>query len=269
MSLKPFATCLLIPLLAGGLHSVELRTSDRIHELENYHGYFPCTDCHADQESNSRPRFLVDEHDVPIEWEDSTGTVRYATFGERVSFADLLGESGLRGRRAESLMKLGNQLNARAHMEDLELAPEDSTWAPLHGGANLWCLDCHDHDDRDQLRLLNGEQVGFNESHLLCGQCHGPVLRDWDDGLHGRTNGYWNPALDAEGTSSRLLCVDCHMPHAPAFPGMQPLAAPVSRIDNLPAGDYQHRIPHGLHDELEPVHPSRRKAAATKEGAQH
>ena len=89
------------------------------------------------------------------------------------------------------------------------------------------------------LLKLNGEMLDFNQSHLLCGQCHGPELSDWEQGIHGRTNGYWDRSRDTEGLSTRQLCVECHVPHAPAFRPQTPLPAPVSRIDNLPAGEYR------------------------------
>jgi hypothetical protein len=56
------------------------------------------------------------------------------------------------------------------------------------------CLDCHDADDRDRLRLANGTKISFEESSRLCGQCHGTQLRDWKIGLHGKRTGEWNGA---------------------------------------------------------------------------
>ena len=121
-------------------------------------GYFPCTECHADQELNPEPRELVEMHD------------------------------------------------------DIELN---------HGPTDRWCLDCHNPEDRDVLRLVNGKLIPFEESYLLCGQCHGTIFRDWRQGIHGRRQGYWN------GGKSYLLCAHCHNPHAPAFHTMEPLPPPV------------------------------------------
>jgi len=91
-----------------------------------------------------------------------------------------------------------------------------------HGPKDRWCLDCHNADDRDHLRLVNGSLVGFDESYRLCGQCHGTIFRDWREGIHGRRRGYW------DGAKSYLLCAHCHNPHAPAFQPIEPLppAAP-------------------------------------------
>jgi hypothetical protein len=90
-----------------------------------------------------------------------------------------------------------------------------------HGPKERWCLDCHNPDDRDHLRLANGSLVGFDESYRLCGQCHGTIFRDWREGIHGRRRGYWN------GAKSYLLCAHCHNPHAPAFQPIEPMPPPV------------------------------------------
>jgi len=63
--------------------------------------------------------------------------------------------------------------------------------------------------------------IDFNESYKLCGQCHGPKLRDWEAGIHGRRTGQWN------GEKEYLLCAHCHDPHSPKFPPMKPEPAPI------------------------------------------
>lgn len=90
-----------------------------------------------------------------------------------------------------------------------------------HGPEERWCFDCHNAVDRDHLRLVSGELVGFDESYQLCGQCHGTIFRDWREGIHGQRRGYW------DGAKSYLLCAHCHNPHAPAFQPMKPLPPPV------------------------------------------
>lgn len=84
-----------------------------------------------------------------------------------------------------------------------------------------WCLDCHDSDDRDKLRLASGEKISFEQSYRLCGQCHGPTYQDWRLGIHGKRTGYWN------GPKRYLLCVNCHWPHKPRFKSMTPMPPPV------------------------------------------
>jgi hypothetical protein len=90
-----------------------------------------------------------------------------------------------------------------------------------HGSAQLWCLDCHNADNRDVLHLAGGELVPFDESYRLCGQCHGEKYRDWRAGVHGRRTGDWN------GHKTYLLCANCHNPHQPRFKPLAPKPAPV------------------------------------------
>ncbi len=89
-----------------------------------------------------------------------------------------------------------------------------------HDEEHRWCLDCHDADDRDRLHLASGERISFEESYLLCGQCHGEKLRDWRAGVHGRRTGEWN------GHKKYLLCANCHNPHQPRFKSIEPRPAP-------------------------------------------
>ena len=90
-----------------------------------------------------------------------------------------------------------------------------------HDEEHRWCLDCHDADDRNQLRLASGALVPFTESYRLCGQCHGTQFRDWRTGVHGKRTGYWN------GSKRYLLCVNCHNPHSPRFAALAPLPPPI------------------------------------------
>jgi hypothetical protein len=90
-----------------------------------------------------------------------------------------------------------------------------------HDEEHRWCLDCHDQNDRDHLRLASGALVPFTESYRLCGQCHGTQFRDWRSGIHGKRTGYW------DGPKRYLLCVHCHNPHHPHFASLAPLPPPV------------------------------------------
>jgi hypothetical protein len=89
-----------------------------------------------------------------------------------------------------------------------------------HAEEQRGCLDCHDERDRDQLRLVNGDPVSFAESYRLCGQCHGPKLRDWKLGLHGKRTGEW------DGVQEYRLCANCHSPHSPQYRAMIPMRRP-------------------------------------------
>lgn len=267
--LEAFVSLTLILSLAAsvvpGASAADIRTSDRLEVLENQHGYFPCMDCHESQETNATPRFLVDEHDSPLQWEDEDGNTRFVPFGERVSFAQLLGKTAARDLRSQNLARIGERLNAAAYMEENGLSLADSVYTLTHGGANLWCLDCHSAEDRNSLHKLNGELLTFNQSQLLCGQCHGPILKDWEFGAHGRTNGYWNRDMDSENMSIRMLCVECHIPHSPAFANRMPKPGPVPRIDNIshPIG-IQHKESPGKRDDLGPHEWEKDKAKGTK-----
>lgn len=95
-----------------------------------------------------------------------------------------------------------------------------------HAEGQRWCLDCHNLDDRDSLRLVSGEVIPFTESYRLCGQCHGDKYRDWKVGIHGKRTGFWN------GEKEYLLCAHCHNPHSPRFKPLQPMPPPV-RPENL------------------------------------
>ncbi|MGQ8336651.1 hypothetical protein ACUNWD_08880 [Sunxiuqinia sp. A32] len=94
-----------------------------------------------------------------------------------------------------------------------------------HDSENRWCLDCHDLNNRDSLRLASGRLLDFKESYKLCGQCHGEKLRDWKVGVHGKRTGYWN------GRKEYLLCVHCHNPHSPRFKELTPEPPPVRQED--------------------------------------
>jgi hypothetical protein len=99
----------------------------------------------------------------------------------------------------------------------------------LHHGPNMWCLDCHSAEHRDELHLVDGELIPFSKLYLLCGQCHGDKLRDWKVGVHGKRTGYWN------GKKQYLLCVNCHNPHSPHFAPIKPLPPPVPPDQIIPA----------------------------------
>ena len=94
-----------------------------------------------------------------------------------------------------------------------------------HDRENRWCLDCHDANTRDSLKLASGKLLNFTESYKLCGQCHGDKLRDWKVGVHGKRTGKWN------GPKQYLLCVHCHDPHSPNFKKLSPQPPPIRQED--------------------------------------
>ncbi|MGZ8939846.1 MAG: hypothetical protein ACXW32_11600 [Limisphaerales bacterium] len=94
-----------------------------------------------------------------------------------------------------------------------------------HG--NLTCLSCHNAKNYETLRLADSREIEFSDSMTLCSQCHGPQKRDYDMGLHGGMLGYWDLK---KGGRTRNTCINCHDPHAPAFPLVMPVFPPRDRI---------------------------------------
>ncbi len=91
-----------------------------------------------------------------------------------------------------------------------------------HAAVMHFCDRCHDLDDLDQFRLIDGTAVSFDESARLCGQCHGVKHEDWSRGMHGIQTGSWQRVAD------RRTCTACHDPHAPVQ-GIHLTALPVPR----------------------------------------
>lgn len=89
-----------------------------------------------------------------------------------------------------------------------------------HGKGAFWCLRCHSADHRDKLRLMTGEEIPWEQAPRLCGQCHGPIYRDWKAHIHGRWVGMLADAKPAR------ICPDCHNPHDPKFKPLPPEPAP-------------------------------------------
>ncbi len=103
-----------------------------------------------------------------------------------------------------------------------------------HGA--LTCLSCHNPNDYDTLRLADGSTLPYRNVMTMCGQCHGPQLRDYNHGVHGGMTGYWDRS---RGPQYRNGCMDCHDPHAPAYPLMRPTFKPIDRFLN-PHGTNPH-----------------------------
>ncbi|MCU7798659.1 MAG: hypothetical protein KZQ70_00600 [gamma proteobacterium symbiont of Lucinoma myriamae] len=92
-----------------------------------------------------------------------------------------------------------------------------------HGEGRLWCLSCHDPKDRDKLRTVRNDNVDFNESWKVCGQCHSNRQKDWYYGAHGKRAYYW------KGEKIRYNCTQCHNPHNPPFMQRKPQPIPPVR----------------------------------------
>jgi len=135
-------------------------------------------------------------------------------------------------------------------------APEASSSLIRHSdivlkhGINTHCFNCHHLLNRDMFAGDGGDQIPYDQPQLLCAKCHGPVYRDWEHGVHGRSNGYWDTQ---RGPLTRKKCTECHDPHEPPFPPMRPAPppntlrmGPQTPVDHLP-GENPLRI-HGQPD---------------------
>jgi len=94
-----------------------------------------------------------------------------------------------------------------------------------HG--NLACYACHNPSDTDTLRLADSSTVEYPDVLTLCAQCHGSQAEDYKHGVHGGMSGYWDLS---RGPRVRNNCIDCHDPHVPKFPKMQPTFKPRDRF---------------------------------------
>jgi hypothetical protein len=93
-----------------------------------------------------------------------------------------------------------------------------------HGSSS--CLSCHNANNYDTLRLSDGTSLPYANVMKLCGQCHGPQHRDYQNGAHGGMNGYWDLS---KGGRQRNNCIDCHNPHVPKIQPVLPAAGPRDR----------------------------------------
>lgn len=97
----------------------------------------------------------------------------------------------------------------------------------IYNHGSLTCLSCHNPGNYDTLRLADQSEVQFTDVMTLCAQCHGTQFRDYQHGAHGGMEGYWDLS---KGPRTRNNCIDCHDPHAPAFPMMMPTFKPKDRF---------------------------------------
>lgn len=100
-----------------------------------------------------------------------------------------------------------------------------ATLVVKHG--NNTCNTCHSDGNRSTLHLADGKTLAFEDTIELCAQCHGPQYRDYQHGSHGGMKGYWDRT---KGPRTRNHCVNCHDPHAPAYPSVKPAPGPQDRF---------------------------------------
>lgn len=232
------------PFMPHAKHVAKGLECEDCHEPDDEGAYAPadpemCEECHEDPEKDTegaRAYFTAmrdedGEIAFPDRWRTQDAIPAHATHAEAdVACAECHGEttngpllkpgSAVLMRRCTDCHE-AQQLASKCDTCHKELRGHPHPQIELeHAEEQRGCLDCHDPGDRDQLRLANGTAVPFEESYRLCGQCHGPKLRDWRIGLHGKITGSWS------GRREYLLCAHCHDPHAPAFAPMKPLPPP-------------------------------------------
>lgn len=98
--------------------------------------------------------------------------------------------------------------NKRAHW-DLQMQHADEK--------AMNCASCHMGDNMDNLKSLTGSTIDFNQSYLLCAQCHNTQFQDWKGGAHGKNIGGWAKPRAA------MTCVNCHNPHQPQIASKWPV----------------------------------------------
>lgn len=92
-----------------------------------------------------------------------------------------------------------------------------------HGRGRIWCLSCHNLENRNYLNTLLKELVDFDEAHLVCGGCHANRHEDWYFGAHGKRVANW------QGERTLYNCTHCHNPHSPSIKARAPKPAPPVR----------------------------------------
>jgi len=90
-------------------------------------------------------------------------------------------------------------------------------------GLNMRCFNCHNCSNLGTYINFDGSEIPGDKPVLLCRKCHGVLYRDWQAGIHGRTNGYWDAS---RGPQIKLECNQCHNPHQPHFPPLVPRPSP-------------------------------------------
>ena len=94
-----------------------------------------------------------------------------------------------------------------------------------HG--ELSCTSCHAADNRDKLKLADGELIDYDDTIQLCAQCHSSTYKSYKHGAHGGAQGFWDTS---KGPRERNDCVSCHYAHDPGYPPVVPAAPPRDRF---------------------------------------
>jgi hypothetical protein len=122
---------------------------------------------------------------------------------------------------AYNCMECHKLFPSRWHYEGTNRPFNEHKDIKLQHGENRFCLNCHHPTNRNSFVDYDGAEIAQADVVKLCAKCHGTIYRDWEAGVHGRQNGFWNASL---GDKTKLRCIQCHDPHSPKFKDMKPLA---------------------------------------------
>ena len=101
-----------------------------------------------------------------------------------------------------------------------KLTEDHDKWKLRHGGGRIWCLNCHDEEDRDKFRDAAGRPVEADHVEEVCAGCHSLQYKDFVHGAHGKRVGSYR------GKRVLTSCIACHDPHAPAIMPRKPAPGP-------------------------------------------
>jgi hypothetical protein len=92
-----------------------------------------------------------------------------------------------------------------------------------HGDDRMWCLTCHNLEERDYLTNLLGQKIEFDDAASVCASCHAQRHKDWVLGAHGKRQASWRGQRVIYG------CPQCHDPHSPTIKPRAAQAVPPLR----------------------------------------
>lgn len=165
----------------------------------------------------------------PVGPSDSPGELRFKGYPDAPAFTVVKGKKRSRRNRCS---RCHSQMDPNPTIRELADAPHVDGLS--HGQGRLWCLECHDQDERDFLRTLLGEKVEFDRAYIVCGTCHPARQKDWYYGGHGKRLNNWR------GERVIYNCTHCHDAHEPAITPRQPKSPPPVRagLKPMPRSDH-------------------------------
>ncbi|MDC0935817.1 hypothetical protein OAS39_05990 [Pirellulales bacterium] len=190
----------------------------------------------SDSESTTEHAAVLDRESIsPAEAERST--MKFAVFIRRPSGPPrvAIGISDLHGNEVAAACSACHATRQPNHQNRVAKDLDEFHRGMAFSHGTVSCLSCHNDQDYDALRRADGSRVEFADVMTLCAQCHGPQMTAYEHGAHGGMTGYWD--LD-RGPQLKNHCIDCHDPHAPQFPKMQPTFKPHDRFLDQPRTEH-------------------------------